>query len=325
MPTLIVAATSESAGKTAITAAIAAHLSAGDSQSVFAAQGWSAPDDADKSSLRRALGEIAADSPIGGAGDSAADLAGKITKASSGKSVTVIEGKTGSHQENLALAEASDALVTLVALPGDDILTSASSYGSRLLGVIINAVPQYRQHEVESRIIPELAQANIKTLGWLPEDRRLLAPTLSLVADHLGAEFVAGEEHASHLIDNFLIGGMVLDWGPFYFGSQENVGVIVRGNRPDVQLAALQTDTERAMVLTKGARPVEYVLYEASQREVPIVITSGSTEETSSALESLLPKIRFDHPDKVARIQKLAAEKLDLDAIDQALSQPATR
>jgi BioD-like phosphotransacetylase family protein len=322
MPTLIVTATSESAGKTAITAALAAHLTSG-GRSALVAQGWAGT--SDQRSLRAALGEMAAEQPLGVAGDTAADLAKKIASASAGKSVTVIEGKTGSHESGKALAEAADALVLLVAKPGDDILAAARSYGSRLLGVIINAVPPYRQHEVESRIIPELKQANIKTLGWLPEDRRLLAPTLSLVAEHLGAEFVSSEVNADRLIDNFLIGGMVLDWGPFYFGSRENVGVVVRGDRPDIQLSALQSETVQAMILTKGARPVEYVVYEAAQRDIPLVLTSGSTEETATALETLLPKIRFDHPDKVVRILQLAAERLDLDAVSDALSQPATR
>lgn len=324
MPTLIVAATSESAGKTTITAALADYLSIGE-KTVLAAQAWADSSGKDTDSLTAALGDSRASAPLARAGDSPADVAGKISAASDGKSVTVVEGDTGSHDKNLALAEAADAFVLLVAKPEDDILSAAKAYGSRLLGVVINAVPPYKRHEVESRIVPQLENASIRVLGWIPEDRRLLAPTFDLVAKHLDAEFVAGEESSDRLIDNFLIGGLVLDWGPFYFGSQENVGVLVRGDRPDVQLSALQTDTVKAMVLTKGARPVEYVLYEASQREVPIILTSGSTEETASALETLLLKIRFDHPEKVSRIQSLASEHLDLEAVSEALSQPATQ
>lgn len=321
MPTLIVAATSPGAGKTALTAAIADHL-AGTDRKVTAATGWSNSPTTD---LTATLGENAAASPLAGESGSIVDVASRARDLSAAGGVLLIEGKTGNHADNLALAEESDGLVLLVGTPADNILTAASSYGSRLAGVVVNAVPLYQSHDVESRIIPELKQANINVVGWVPEDRRLLAPTLGLVAKHLAAEIIINEDESDRLIDNFLIGGMVLDWGPFYFGSKENVGVVVRGDRPDIQLAALQTDTVQAMVLTKGARPVEYVIYEATQRGVPLVMTGGSTEETTAQLEGLQEKVRFDHPEKLIRMRELASERLDLDALDAALSQPVTR
>ena len=323
MPTLIVAATSPGAGKTTVTAAIADHVSSG-GRGVVAGQAWSSDSGRDVDSLRSALG----DAVTVQSGSASGQLEGAVAilKQAAGQGgVVVVEGKTGDDAANLALAEAADALVLLVAKPGDNILESASSYGSRLAGVVINNVPRYRSHDIQGKIIPALNQANITVIGWIPEDRRLVAPSLRTVADHLGGEIIANKENADRLIDNFLIGGMVLDWGPFYFGSKENVGVVVRGDRPDVQLAALQTDTVRAMVLTKGARPVEYVLYEASQRGVPLVQTSGTTEQTTEQLTGLLEKIRFDHPDKLARMREISAERLDLAALDSALSQPATR
>ena len=321
MPTLIVAGTSPGAGKTALTAAVAAHLSSG-GRKINVASAWPASGAAD---LAATLGDIAAVRSLGSESDSLATVAGRVKELAGPGQIAVIEGKTGDHAANLALAEQTDSLVVLVSQVADDTLPAAVSYGSRLAGVILNAVPRYRTHDVEARIIPELKSANIRVLGWIPEDRRLLAPTLRLVAEHLSAEIILNEDESDRLIDNFLIGGMILDWGPFYFGSKENVGVVVRGDRPDIQLAALQTDTVRAMVLTKGARPVEYVIYEATQRGVPLVMTDGSTEETAVILEGLQAKVRFDHPDKLACMSELASERLDFTAIDAALSQPVTR
>jgi BioD-like phosphotransacetylase family protein len=327
MPTLIVAGTSPGAGKTALTAAIASHFSTSsqDESGVTVAPAWANPDGSTVSDLRDVLGDIAAARSLGSGSDSAATVAGKAKELAGPGRITILEGKTGNHEDNLALADEIDGLVLLVAQPADDILDVARPYGARLAGVIVNFVPRYRVHDLESQIIPQLEAANIRLLGWIPEDRRLLAPTVGLVAEHLSAEIILKEEESNRLIDNFLIGGMVLDWGPFYFGSKENVGVVVRGDRPDIQLAALQTDTVRAMVLTKGARPVEYVIYEATQRDVPLVMTSGSTEETTVRLESLQAKVRFDHPDKLMFISEHAAQRLDLDALDVALSQQVTR
>lgn len=319
MPTLIVASTSAGAGKTALTAALTQHL-AQKGRKVVAAAGWS-----DQPALQRVLGDSAAREALGDSSSSPADVAAKATETVGAGDILVIEGKSADTAANLALAEETDGLVLLVAKQGDDVLGTSSSYGSRLAGVVLNGVLRYRSNEIESNLIPELKKANINVIGWLPEDRRLLAPTLAQVANHLSSEIILNEEESGRLIDNFMIGGMVLDWGPFYFGSQENVGVVVRGDRPDIQLAALQTDTVRAMVLTKGARPVEYVIYEATQRGVPLVMTDGSTEEIAAKLEGLDTKVRFDHPDKLRRILELSADRLDLDALEAVLSQPVTQ
>ena len=243
----------------------------------------------------------------------------------SASGIDVVEGSSGDPAADVRLAEEADALVVLVCGYNDDAPAAAAEYGSRLAGVVINNVPVYRRNEVETQIAPRITAAGVKLIGWLPEDRRLLAPTVDLVAEHMGGTVAACEENTNRLIDNFLIGGLVLDWGPHYFGSQENVGVVVRGDRPDVQLAALQTDTVRALVLTKGIPPIEYVYYEADQRGIPIVVVPDDTAAAAAKLETLLPRIEFDHEDKLARVVELIESHLDLDAIRDAARQPATR
>ena len=245
--------------------------------------------------------------------------------AASRSSLDVVEGSSGDPNADLRHAEETDALVVLVCGYNDDVPAAATPYGSRLAGVIVNNVPLYRRNEFDTRIAPQIAAAGIKLIGRLPEDRRLLAPTVDLVAEHLDGTLAACPENTNTLIDNFLIGGLVLDWGPHYFGSQENVGVVVRGDRPDVQLAALQTDTVRALVLTKGIPPIEYVYYEADQRGIPIVVVPDDTAAAAAKLDTLLPRIEFDHEDKLKRVVELIESHLDLDAIRSAASQPATR
>ena len=240
-------------------------------------------------------------------------------------SLDLVEGSSGDPMADLKLAEKTDALVVLVCGYNDDVPAAAAPYGTRLAGVIVNNVPVYRRNEFDTRIAPQISAAGIKLIGWLPEDRRLLAPTVDLVAEHLDGILAVCPENKDRLIDNFLIGGLVLDWGPHYFGSKENVGVVVRGDRPDVQLAALQTDTVRALVLTKGIPPIEYVYYEADQRGIPIVVVPDDTAAAAAKLDSLLPLIKFDHVDKLTRVVELIETHLDLDAIRAAASQPATR
>jgi BioD-like phosphotransacetylase family protein len=213
----------------------------------------------------------------------------------------------------------------LIARYGEGITAAAKEYGSRLAGVIINALPKYRAEDADGTVAADLESAGVKLFGSIPDDRRMLAPKLGQVAEFLGGEFLSGDDQSDRLLDNFLIGGLVLDWGPFYFASRKNTGVIVRGDRPDVQLAAIQTDTTRALILTKGIRPVEYVVYEASQREIPLVVVPGNTHDVAEQLEGLQPKVGFDHPDKLARMIELVTEHVNVSALEDQLAQPATR
>jgi hypothetical protein len=322
MPALIIASISPRAGKTAVAATLAVrHSSQG--RKVHLARAW-AVDDVSAQSLA-ALAPQATVSEAAPAGTAAREVASALRKAAGGATVSIIEGASGDAASNLSLAEALDGLVVVVGVYGEDLAAEAAKYGNRLAGTILNRVPRYRVHEATESVIPALSAAGAKPLGWIPEDRRLIAPTLAAVAKHLDGEWLFGEDLGDRLLDNFLIGGLILDWGPFYFGSQQNVGVVVRGDRPDVQLAALQTETVRALVLTKGVPPVEYVQYEAEQKQIPLVAVQGETAAVAERLQSMELFTPFNHPDKVVRLAELLDQHVDMAALDDAVAMPATR
>lgn len=317
MATLIIASLSDCSGKTAIAAALASRL--GSKESPVAIGKAHAGDTSADASVFSSL--LPGSLPVSGA---IGDIASKISGAADGSKIVIVEGSSNA-QTNLELANATDGLVLLIARYGEGITAAAKEYGSRLAGVIINALPKYRAEDADGTVAADLESAGVKLFGSIPDDRRMLAPKLGQVAEFLGGEFLSGDDQSDRLLDNFLIGGLVLDWGPFYFASRKNTGVIVRGDRPDVQLAAIQTDTTRALILTKGIRPVEYVVYEASQREIPLVVVPGNTHDVAEQLEGLQPKVGFDHPDKLARMIELVTEHVNVSALEDQLAQPATR
>ena len=147
--------------------------------------------------------------------------------------------------------------------------------------------------------------------------------TVRAMNECLGGEWLEWEEHADELVENVLIGGLVLDWGPLYFASQENAAVLVRGDRPDLAIAALATPI-KALILTCGVKPVEYVYYEADKRQVPVTVVESDTHQAATELERFLEFSHFDHPAKLERFAELAAEYLDLDRIDSAIARPVT-
>ncbi|NQW17229.1 MAG: phosphotransacetylase family protein [Chloroflexi bacterium] len=310
MPALLITSVSPRQGKTAVAALLASRI-ASDGKSV----GIATVDEGVVGPLSALLPGIAVRSGAPDAIRSAASEAGG--------DATIVEGLSGDVEGNRKIADELDARVIVVGELSDDLAGAALAYGDRAAGVIINNMPRYRSHELETTVRPAIEAAGVKFLGAIPEDRRLVTSTVRQISEHLGGRFTQWDEHSDELVDHVLLGGMVVDWGVHYFSSKENAVVMIRGDRPDIQMAALATPI-KGLILTEGIEPLEYVHYEADQEEVPVTVVQAGTHDATARLETLLDTVQFDHPDKLARLQELAADTVDFEAIDEALALPVT-
>lgn len=220
------------------------------------------------------------------------------------------------------MAEALDARVVLLlrympTLSPDYVVEMAAPLGDRLLGVVVNRVLRYWTHEVVAGLTEPLQERGLRVLATVPEERRMLGVTVGQISDQLKGEFLIAEEKRDELVDHLMIGGMVLDKGTLYFSLSDTKAVIVRGDRPDIQMAALATPT-RCLVLTGGHRPIQYIEHEAREEEVPLILVQSDTLATTRALEPMFEHVAVDHPDKVAKFADLLEEGLDLAAIGLA-------
>ena len=188
----------------------------------------------------------------------------------------------------------------------------------RLAGVVVNGVTAYRARETSQGFIAGLQAAGIPVLGAIPEDRAMLAVTVEQVAAHLGGDWVQEPENTDSLIERFLIGGNILDSGETYYGRYSNQAVIVRAERPDIQLASLMEDTA-CLVLTGRGDPTEYIKAEAMQRSVPLIRVEQDTIPTAESLAGLLDKATPHSAAKVSRFAELMQEHLDVLALDGLL------
>jgi BioD-like phosphotransacetylase family protein len=224
-------------------------------------------------------------------------------EAGAGGDVTVVEGISGledlqgSASQQLAQALGASVVVVLGYHPGLDIweaLQAKRLFGDRLVGVIVNGVTQYKVREVTENLVPMIEAEGVIVLATIPEDGRLLGVSVGQIAEHLDGSFLNSEEKRDGFVEHLLIGGMMLDWGVLYFERFSNKAVVVRGDRPDIQMAALATPTS-CIVLTGGHAPIQYVLYEAGEEGVPLIQVETDTLSTAAALESLMKKALFDH------------------------------
>ena len=259
----------------------------------------------------------------------AADLRAALERLAAANEVVIVEGPSLATAQGATspisadLADLLDAGVVLVmnyqpGLEADGVLKLCEPFGQRLLGVLINSVTRYRERSVRLELGPAIEAGGAKFLGAVPEDRVMLAATVGQIAEHLDGRWVLGQEDANELVENFLIGGNIMDWGPTYFGRMDNKAVIVRGDRPDIQLAALATPTT-CLVLTHGHQPNQYVYHQAEQQEVPLFVVETDTVSTVQALDTVNGRSSFHHPRKLERFQQLVAEHLDIGRVEAGL------
>ena len=214
----------------------------------------------------------------------------------------------------------TDANVIVISdyVNGTDCAEYAKSFGANLKGVILNFVPQYAETNVREYLVPEFESLGVTILGTIAEDRCLLSVSVAQIAEHLGGRFFSGEDLPNVLVKNFMVGGFGMDPGEYVFSTKSDKCVVVRGDRPDVQMSALQTDVS-CFIMTNGIDPIEYVQYESQEEKVPIIVVEKDTLQTMDDVGKLQSEVSFDHPEKLERMSSLIGSSVDLKILIEGL------
>ena len=337
MSVVYVAGSRSGAGTTAIACGVAA-LRRADGRKVALVKPLSAPGDADPAFFGTLGGSAATATVEGAPSDAQLDEAARIVKeAASGADDIIVEGPPLDEDRTLdgrdgALADggASAALArrigapVIAALPYERTLDGGvcaawrAAYGELLAGCVVNKRIRYAEHDACARLAPELTREGMPALGVLPEERLLLAPAVGQAAAHLDGVYFAGADGADALIEHFLIGGLIAEWGGNYFGRLPNQAVLARGGRMDIQMSALNFPLN-ALFLTGCEAPAQYVQQRAEELDVPLIAVRRDTHEAAAALETLSASVTFHHPAKAERVGAMARERMDAAALAAAL------
>ena len=245
------------------------------------------------------------------------DAVGEVDRLTTEGGFVIIEGSsTLELAEHMSFAEETDAKVILIVsqMLGPETIEFATSFGHNLYGLVVNNETRYGHTEVEKSLIPALDSAGIKLLGTLPEIRALLSLTVQQIVDGLGGRLIEDQVDASRLVESYMVGGFGMDPGQYAFSTRVNKAVIVRGDRPDVQMSALSTSLA-CFILTRGVEPIEYVQYEASEEGVPIIVVDMDTLEVMDGMGALQRNARFDHPEKLLQYREIMKENIDLEGL----------
>ena len=249
-------------------------------------------------------------------------------KASQGKDVVIVEGMCGqSPDDSLSEAayEIAEALrAKVMAVEGysngssPKFINSYKGFGESLLGMVLNKVPRSQLKHVCEEITGKFGEAELRILGVLPEDRILFTLTIGELADSIEGEILNNAEKSVELVENIMVGAMAVDSGLNYFGRKVNKATVVRGDRPDMQMAALETST-RCLVLSGNTAPIDYVRYKAEDKGVPIIATKNDVSSVVQNIEDALGKARFSQEKKLVKLSEILEQNLDFQAIARGL------
>src|SRR3990172_9169125 len=166
-------------------------------------------------------------------------------------------------------------------LSAEGVIGLARALGPSLLGVVVNGVSPSRERPVRATFLRPLEEAGLRLLGVISEEWSLMAVTIADVAEGILGEVTVAAERRLDLVEHLMLGTLTSDSIAPYFRRYRRKAVISRGDRPDVQLAALRTDVA-CLVVTGELEPDADVVYRAEERQVPVVRVHRDTLSVAS-------------------------------------------
>ncbi len=231
--------------------------------------------------------------------------------AGSDADVTLIEAPAGDAR---GLAESLQARALVVAAYAEPLPADLPSFCGTLAGscagIVITRVPQ-RRLEVTRAAAGDLGA---RLVALIPEDRTLAAPSLGTIAEALQAEATFPDSTREDIIDHPVISSISTDPAQGYFARHSPNAAIVRGDKPDQQLGALNAGVP-CLIVTGGQPVVSYVKDRAEEEEIPTLGTPFDTVAAVQRLEALYAATPFSGQAKVERAAQLAGE-LDISFLD---------
>jgi len=217
------------------------------------------------------------------------------------------------------VAEVIDARVLLVArfhslLIVGALLSAKQRLGDRLLGVLINDVPEDRIEEVKTTVQPFLEQKGIPVLGLLPRNALLRSVSVSELVHQLKAEVLCRPDRLDLMVESLSIGAMNVNSALKYFRKGRNMAVVTGGDRTDIQLAALETSTQ-CLILTGQMPPSPAIISRAEDLEIPILSVDLDTLTTVEIVDRAFGQVRVHEPIKVQCMFQLIENHFDSDRL----------
>ncbi len=163
--------------------------------------------------------------------------------------------------------------------------------GLKVIGNVFYNVPRQIMAKCEGLYKEILAESGFDTLGVVPHQTELTAPTVEQFYQVLGGEILTGEDKLDRPVEESVVGAMTIESALSYLRRAVNKAVITGGDRADMALAALETDTS-VLILTGGLYPDNKVVAKAKEKGVPVILVHHDTFATIRKMSEVSSRIK---------------------------------
>jgi BioD-like phosphotransacetylase family protein len=180
-------------------------------------------------------------------------------------------------------------------------------------GVILNKVQS--PEDFKESCLPGIKELGMNVLGMVPFEKELTHLSVRFLAEKLFARVIAGERGMDRLIKHVFVGSMSAD--PAHRNTlsniinKENKLIITSGDRSDMILTALESDTS-CIVLTNNVLPPSNLIAKAQDAGVPMLMVPQDTYSAATQIDDIEPLIMKQDTGKLALAEKLVLENIDL-------------
>ena len=179
--------------------------------------------------------------------------------------------------------------------------------GVQMAGAIINKATNCPERKF-------LQDHGINVIGEIPLMPELRTFRVSEISERMDAKVVAGEKGLGNPVETMLVGAMSIQSAIRYMRRAKRKALITGGDRTEILLAALSTDTS-CVIVTGGIRPSQTVLSRADEIGVPILMTNSDTLEVTDMVEHLIARVDPKDKQKIDLIKDNVRYGVDLSVI----------
>jgi BioD-like phosphotransacetylase family protein len=175
-------------------------------------------------------------------------------------------------------------------------------------GVVINKVhdvPDFRDIYLDT-----ITDMGVPVLGIIPYETDLTYLSVGYLSEFLFAKVLAGEDGLKNKAKNIFVGALSANAAlrnPLF--SKEDKLIITGGDRTDMILAALESDTA-GVVLTNNILPPTSIISKASDQNIPLLLVSFDTYQTAKKIDDLEPLLTVNDTVKISLLKTLVEENI---------------
>jgi len=196
----------------------------------------------------------------------------------------------------------------------DQILFYKEYFNNNFGGIIINQIPEESIVYLKDFILPYLSNKKINVFGCVTSDKILSSLSIKEISSHLDGKILSAKDKLDELVETFMLGAMGQEQAIKFFRMKTNKAVITGGDRADIQLAALETDT-KCLILTGNFQPSSVILGRAEEIGIPIILVKYDTITTVEKLNIIIGHTRFHEFKKIDKIIQITKEFIDIESL----------